>query len=489
MRLLFLSDLWTPFPGGAERFLSNIAHELRKRGHEIHVLTSYERAVDIDGIAIHFRDIGVNARRGEGEEIIKQMVHEIKPDMMFTHHFFASEFKSLVIQFLMPVVQVVHNGGKIPGAALAIFNSQYTRSQTTSNEKDMVILPPAYEDIVADLHGDSIGFVKPIHHKGVDFVYRLAAHFPERKFLILRGEWQNLEDIRQLPNVTFMEPVNDIREFYSKCRLMLMPSWSEDAGTIPQEAALNGLPCISTDVMGLPETNGGGIILPRDENLWRAAIEKLDDPAYYQSIAERQREYVKSIRWDEKFDALDRLLPELKFVDHYRDYNSIGRDFLALYPTQKDRETYLLDNAYGEIVDFGCNDCGLWENYPDRNKVHGIDLSAGAVVDARKKGFDVKEGRAENSGYPDKSFDTVAMSELIEHVESPDALLQEARRICRGQIIGTVPRPTGGWGSWKFDPDHVQFWKREELETLMSKYGFATVWELNQDFFSYKILV
>jgi glycosyltransferase involved in cell wall biosynthesis len=481
--------LWVPFPGGAERFVSNIAHEMLKRGHEIHVLTSYQRAEDIPEVSVHFRDIGVHDRHEEGKKTIEEVIHEIRPDIIFTHHFFAYEFKEWVTQFLMPVVQVVHNNKKIPGAALGVFNSQYTRDHAVSNEQDMVILPPAYGDIVAEIHGDAIGFVKPIHHKGVDYVYHIAAHFPDRKFLILRGEWQDIEDIREMPNVSFMEPVKDIREFYSRCRLMLMPSWAEDAGTIPQEAALNGIPCISTDVMGLPETNKGGIVLRRDESLWWAEIEKLDDPLYYQSVVDRQREYVNSIHWDEKFDHLSNLLPKLKFIDHYQHYNSIGRDFLTLYPTQKERETYLLENAYGEILDLGCNDCGLWENYPDRSKVHGIDLSADAVATACLKGFDVKEGRAENTGYADKSFDTVAMSELIEHVESPEALLQEATRVSRGQVIGTVPRPTGGWGAWKFDPDHIRFWEREELEALMSKYGQATVLELNSDFFSFKILV
>ena len=44
VKIVCLSDLWLPFPGGAERYIANISQALIDRGHEVHVLTSYAPA-------------------------------------------------------------------------------------------------------------------------------------------------------------------------------------------------------------------------------------------------------------------------------------------------------------------------------------------------------------------------------------------------------------------------------------------------------------
>lgn len=490
MKILVISDLWPPFPGGAERFVFNVARELRARGHEIHVLTSYTARQTFDGIEPVWGNIGVNDLRPMGAKLILDHIHALKPDAILTHHYFAYTFEREIFDLPLPVVQIVHNGRRLPKAAIAVFNSEWTASQKGSARRpeDLVILPPAYPDVIADTHGDCIGFVKPIPHKGVELVYALAKRMPERKFLVLRGEWQTLETIEQIQNVEFLNPVDDVRDFYRRCRIVLMPSLTEDAGTIPQECALNGIPCISTNVQGLNETNGGGIRRePNHVGQWMDAIESLDEPGFYAETVGRQTAHLATFEWPAKFDALDAALRRAKFVSHYENYPAIGRAFLATYPTQQAREQFLLDHASGRILDMGCNDCGLWDRYPERHHVNGVDLSAGAVAAARRKGYGATVGRAEATGQPDKSYDTVAFSELLEHVEDPDVLLREAVRLARVQIIGTVPRPDGGWGAHKFDPDHVRFWTRAELDTLLAKYGAATVTEINGDFLSFVV--
>jgi glycosyltransferase involved in cell wall biosynthesis len=335
MKILVLSDLFPPFPGGAERFVFNIARELQKRGHEIHVMTSYHkfgegwmgdyqpatpRVIARDGMIIHFYPIGIKAQglpaHDEGWRVIKNVMgggqtEGVCADLILTHHFFAYEFEQELKDCGVPVVQIVHNTRRLPFAKLAIFNSDFTRSRVGSCPGDMTIAPPALEDVIANTHGDSIGFVKPIAHKGVDFFYHLAAMLPDRRFLVLRGEWKTLEDIRVRSNVEFMDPQLDIRRFYERCRILLMPSCSEDAGTIPQEAAANGLPCISTHVGGLNETNEGGIRLPMDRALWIEQIVKLDDPKYYAEIAARQYLKLASFEWAKRFDELSMKIKDL----------------------------------------------------------------------------------------------------------------------------------------------------------------------------------
>lgn len=291
-QVLIVSDLWLPFPGGAERMMYNIARHLLRRGHDVHVLTGYENAQQFDGAPFTQMSLGVHDQRDEGAAAVSAFIAERRPDVIITQLFYASQFGAELVASGAPVVHLVHNGTPVEGAALVAYNSRWGQQHCGGGPDTMVVSPPAFDDVVADTHGDAIGFIKPIEHKGVAMVNAIAAALPERRFVILRGEWQDIEVITDLPNVTYMEPVVDIRTFYAECRLLLMPSLSEDAGTVGQEAAANGLPCISSNVGGLPETNGGGILLPPDDlGAWLAAIALLDDPAAYQATVMRQFVY------------------------------------------------------------------------------------------------------------------------------------------------------------------------------------------------------
>lgn len=319
MKILCLSDLWPPFPGGAESYIRNCCRELKARGHAIYVLTGYAHSkfqnTDYDQAWI--QDIGVGDRHQEGVDLIWKFVQFIQPQLILTHHFFAGEFAAELPSW-GPIIEVVHNRQRHPAARVAVFNSAYTAHRCGYQDRDIVILPPPSPGIVAADHSGriAIGQVKALpnrvwegrlYGKGVDLTYRLARICVDRRFLVLRGEWQGGEVTVQTPNVEYLEPVADINEFYSRCRVVLMPSGSEDAGTVPQECAVAGIPCVSSDVDGLPETNGGGIRLPLDDiQPWLQTLEYLDDPEYYRSVVQRQREYVQQIDWPGQFDELSR---------------------------------------------------------------------------------------------------------------------------------------------------------------------------------------
>lgn len=283
--ILVVSDLWVPFPGGAERLIFNLARELYRAGESVDVITGYERAQRFDGPPVGFHSIESGAQLAD---LIAE--HGPKVQAILTHHYWATLYEKEIMAAGAPVVQIVLNGRRLPGAAFAVFISEWVRAQLADEPTDLTMVPPAFADVVAEDHGDAIGFVKPLVHKGVELVYEIAAAMPDRQFVILRGEWQNLELIEPAPNITFLEPVDDIADFYARCRLVLMPSLSEDAGTVAQECALNLIPCISSDVGGLPETNAGGLRLHvHHVGVWTDAIERFDDPTFYNRIVTRQR--------------------------------------------------------------------------------------------------------------------------------------------------------------------------------------------------------
>ncbi len=323
MKIAIISDLWLPFPGGAERYVANVSQSLIDRGHECHVLTSYARAHNSHCSSITITDIGVRERHAHGIDVIDNFIDEKEVDLKIIHHFFDGEFPELY-ESVIPTVQISHNRPRNPKAAFTVFNSQYTANRqgfissgrvspdnSVENLSDLVIVPAPGRDTVAD--GGSrvcIGHIKPQGGKGIELTYRLAQAMPDRQFLVLRGEWQDGEMISDLPNVSYLEPLDDIRDFYSRCRIVLMPSISEDAGTVPQEAALNGIPCLSSNVGGLPETNAGGILLDRDDFIsWYDQILKLDDQKYYDDVVWAQRAALPD--WTSLFNELDRRIRAL----------------------------------------------------------------------------------------------------------------------------------------------------------------------------------
>lgn len=66
---------------------------------------------------------------------------------------------------------------------------------------------------------------------------------------------------------------------------------------------------------------------------------------------------------------------------------------------------------------------------------------------------------AEDIPVEDKSFDTVCLGDILEHVKDPDQVLQEAKRISRDRIIITVPNE---WRWPKGNPQILSFETREK---------------------------
>lgn len=318
--ILFLSDLWLPFPGGAERLQFNLARYLLQQGEQVVALTGYEHAQQFDGPPV-IQEMGFQIfdRRDEGGARVAAHLDEIRPDVIVTHHLYANQFERELVASKIPFVQVVLNGRRLATARFAVHISDWVRDHAKPHEDDMVITPPVFDDVVADSHGDAIGFIKPIEHKGVELIYKVARLLPDRRFVILRGEWQDLEILPDpddpLPNVMFLDPVDDIRDFYRRVNLVLMPSKSEDAGTVGQECALNGIPCVSSNVQGLAQTNSGGWLLnPDDVAGFVKAIRALDDAETRRVVVARMKLHLDVKDQAGKLAEFHRRVVELRSV-------------------------------------------------------------------------------------------------------------------------------------------------------------------------------
>lgn len=129
-----------------------------------------------------------------------------------------------------------------------------------------------------------------------------------------------------------------------------------------------------------------------------------------------------------------------------------------------------------DILDVGCGtgiNLGLFAKF---GRVCGVDASPEAVRYCHTRGFDaVREGRAENLSFADKSFDMVAAIELLEHIRDDVGTLREFSRVLRdnGFLFLTVPAYQFLWTEHDEALDHVRRYTLSGLKRKLETLGFV----------------
>ena len=105
----------------------------------------------------------------------------------------------------------------------------------------------------------------------------------------------------------------------------------------------------------------------------------------------------------------------------------------------------------------------------------GADINEAYVAAARKKGVNAVVS-GEKLPFEDNSFDTVILFEVLEHVQGPERVLREAKRVSAGNILITVP-DCGGLSALRgcrltcehfLEMDHFNFFTEADLKTLLA---------------------
>jgi 2-polyprenyl-3-methyl-5-hydroxy-6-metoxy-1,4-benzoquinol methylase len=158
---------------------------------------------------------------------------------------------------------------------------------------------------------------------------------------------------------------------------------------------------------------------------------------------------------------------------------------LHLFPGRRadadHRVMHLEAHRRGRVLDVGCGSGALLENLRALGwGVQGMDFDPAAVQVARSRGFEVGLGSIESQRYPDRRFDAVTMSHVVEHVEDPRALFAEARRILRPGGVLVVATPNSeSLGHARFGsawrglepPRHLQIFSACTLERVVWEAG------------------
>ena len=107
----------------------------------------------------------------------------------------------------------------------------------------------------------------------------------------------------------------------------------------------------------------------------------------------------------------------------------------------------------GKVCDFGCGPCLLYKG--KSIDLTGVDFSSKGIEEAKNNYPEGKYVVADicDTGLPDKTFDTVLLSGVLDYYKDWERPLAEARRICKngGKIFGTLYNGFQGhdWSKYK----------------------------------------
>jgi surfactin synthase thioesterase subunit/glycosyltransferase involved in cell wall biosynthesis len=106
-----------------------------------------------------------------------------------------------------------------------------------------------------------VTMVNPSAVKGIPIFLALAGAFPSVQFAAVPMWGTTAGDRAALaarPNISILQPVDDINLVLARTRVLLVPSlWAEARSRIVAEAMLRGVPVMASDVGGLPEAKLG----------------------------------------------------------------------------------------------------------------------------------------------------------------------------------------------------------------------------------------
>ncbi len=137
-------------------------------------------------------------------------------------------------------------------------------------------------------------------------------------------------------------------------------------------------------------------------------------------------------------------------------------------------------------LDIGCGSGIFMRELINRGwEASGTEVAEDVVALCRRSGLDVHQGTLETAPWPKACFDFASMHHVIEHVNKPGELLQQARGLLRmgGRLLvrtpccDTVTSALSG-SDWFHDPDHIYFFSQSTLSRAISQNGFRILGSL-----------
>lgn len=139
----------------------------------------------------------------------------------------------------------------------------------------------------------------------------------------------------------------------------------------------------------------------------------------------------------------------------------------------------MLDRVVGlggekRVLDIGCGAGNMFHHLARYGSVVGVDNNPKPLVVARERGYDVREGQAEDLPLDDESFELVSLLDTVEHCDDDIPVLRECYRVCvpGGHLVITVPAFMWLWSHNDELNDHKRRYTAKELREKLTQIGF-----------------
>jgi SAM-dependent methyltransferase len=173
-----------------------------------------------------------------------------------------------------------------------------------------------------------------------------------------------------------------------------------------------------------------------------------------------------------------------RYEEHHRERRAEG-DFVFV-----PERIPLFQAAIGRgrrVLDLGCRSGAFTQHFLEGNDVVGLDVDRVALEKAAELGIEPVVANVEDPlPFPDASFDAVVAGELLEHLQFPDALVAEARRVLRpgGVLVGSVPNAFRLQSRLRFlrgippedDATHLHMFSPGEVRKLLADFDGVQIW-------------
>ncbi|MES0488754.1 MAG: class I SAM-dependent methyltransferase [Leptospirales bacterium] len=178
-------------------------------------------------------------------------------------------------------------------------------------------------------------------------------------------------------------------------------------------------------------------------------------------------------------------IPTGNYYNKQKTKNPIER-FLVTHFDKQLRKMFEKVNL-SKTLEIGCGEGNNVVEIKDLNSdAHytGTDIDHDLLEQTKEKGADdviyTDPEKAISIKFPDNSFTTVMMVEVLEHLPDPELALKEAARLTSDQFIATVPLEP----LWRFmnlmrfkyisdlgnTPGHINHWGRSSFRKLISRH-------------------
>ncbi len=179
-------------------------------------------------------------------------------------------------------------------------------------------------------------------------------------------------------------------------------------------------------------------------------------------------------------------IPTGNTFDKYGSTNPVVRRLMAGF--QRTLDELFAEAAPQSVLDVGCGEGVLTEQWARRlgdGRVVGIDLDdpklAAEWATRRRANLQFEAMAVESLSFADDAFDLVAATEVLEHVDHPEAAVAEMARVARRWLLVSVPHEplwralNVARGAYVRElgntPGHLNHWSRGGFVRMLGAHG------------------